>query len=373
MRELYDNKTIFFLEIDEPKDNEKMKIEFFLSHPSFYQISFNYSDYIEIEEEFEEEIEIEEELENDNYTEIEKINDELEYNLENTINYLYENNIFENSLRKLYVYPNDLIEIEQEYSNKKTYILNLNKDMIIIQLIFKKIKSSQLFITPAIYIKYQCKKDEFKSYNFQNNLTASLINGVVSVSFKGIIPEVDKPENITEDFKVEYEAFLYKKIEEENYENINHVFLPNRYISRSGTLKISDMNERIYSLTLTGIDQNGNDQLLEVVAEILFGYDREYFVYNITMVYIENRTIVYPDDDINNKTDNKTDNNNGNEIDNVDILFYIVISAFAGIIILIIIVVFYKIRKKPIDNNSYLIDSDKDENIEILNERNIIN
>ena len=392
-RELYDDETIFFLEIYEPKDEEKMKIEFFLSHPSSYQISFNYSDYIEIEEEeedyeekiykekgniLEEEREIENGFEKEDSPEIKKNKDKLEYKLENTIDNLYKNNIFENPLRILYEYPNDLIEFEEEYSNKKTYILNLEKNMTIIQLIFKKIKSTVEFITPAVYIKYQYKKNEFKNYIFYNNLSVSLINGIVIVDFKGIIPE-EESKNINEDFQVEYEAFLYKKIEEENCENINHIFLPNRFISRSGTLKIKDMKESMYSLMLTGIDQNGNDQWLEVVAEILYGYDREYFVYNITLVFIENRTIVYPDDNnTNNKTDNKTDNKTENKTNddnekkkNNVILFYIIISVFVSVIIVTFIIVFILLKKKSRNKDNY--QNEKDENTEILNEENEIN
>ena len=445
-RELFDNETIFFLEIYDPKDDEKMKIELFLSHPSSYQISFNYSDYKEKEKEYEEEtgkeekeeeetekgeeIEKEEEIgkeeeiekeeetgkekkeeeesekgeeeekeekeekeeekeeeeekekeeekneekeeeKEEELTETEKTNDEEENKIDNIIKELYKDNIFENSLRKLYEYPNDLIELEQEYSNKKTFILNLNKNMTIIQLILKKIKDTPEYIIPEIYIKYQYRKKEFKNYIFSNNLTTDLINGYLSVSFKGIIPE---EENITEEFQVEYEAFLYKKKEEENYENINHVFLPNRYVSRSGTRKINNPSDRIYNLILTGIDQNGNDQWLEVVAEILYGYDREYFVYNITLVYIKNRTIVIPDDNTDNKTDNKTDdktNGDDNSNDNNNILFYIIISAFAAIIIIIFMIIFIILRKQAKKSESFIID--KDENTDLLNGGKVIN
>ena len=451
MRELYDDETIFFLEIYEPKDDEKMKIELFLSHPSSYQISFNYSDYIEKEEEYEEEnineekednieeneeeeaikkeeekeiIINEEEINNKekeesineeeeeeiNYNEEEESideeeinnnekeeindeeeikkeeereeeeesieienNDESENNLEETIKYLYKNNVFENSLRKLHEYPNDLIESEQEYSNKKTFILNLNKNMTIIHLILKKIKDTPEYITPAIYIKYQCRKKEFKNYIFSNIITTDIINSDVSVTFKGIIPD---EENISGEFKVEYEAFLYQKREEEDYENINHIFMPNRYISRSGTIKETNVKEKTFNLLLTGIPQNGNYQWLEVIAEILYGYDREYFVYNITLVYIKDRTNIIPDDNTDNKTDNNTyDKNKTDENDETgdidDLLFYIIISIFAGVIILIFVIVFVVLKKKSLKNDSYYCD--EDDNINILNEENIIN
>ena len=310
MRELYDDETIFFLEIYEPKDDEKMKIELFLSHPSSYQISFNYSDYIEKEEEYEEENINEEKEDNIEENEEEEaikkeeekeiiINEEEINNKEKEesineeeeeINYNEEEEINNNEKEEI----NDEEEIKKEeereekeesieienndesennleetikylYKNKKTFILNLNKNMTIIQLILKKIKDTPEYITPAIYIKYQCRKKEFKNYIFSNIITTDIINSDVSVTFKGIIPD---EENISGEFKVEYEAFLYQKREEEDYENINHIFMPNRYISRSGTIKETNVKEKTFNLLLTGIPQNGNYQWLEVIAEI---------------------------------------------------------------------------------------------------------
>jgi len=61
--EMKDDETIFQIEVDEPKDNEKMKVEFFLSHPSSYQILINYTDEKEKEEKEKEKEEKEEEQE----------------------------------------------------------------------------------------------------------------------------------------------------------------------------------------------------------------------------------------------------------------------------------------------------------------------
>ena len=69
LRDLKDEETAFFLEIleiYEIKNNQKIKIELFLSHPSSYQIYFNYSDEIEKKEEEEFEEKEEEIKENEN-------------------------------------------------------------------------------------------------------------------------------------------------------------------------------------------------------------------------------------------------------------------------------------------------------------------
>ena len=388
LRELKDEETVFFLEIDDKvENNQKMKIELFLSHPSSYQIYFNYSDEIEKEEEEEFEEKEEEIKDNENEEEIfeeenkEEINKTIyneilenknkenrheeyeeiknnknqEYDLSYHIEYLNNNNFFQKSLRKLYEYPNNLIELEEEISTKKIYILNLNENMTIIQLIIKKIKDIPEYSNSFCYIKYQCNEKNFKNYKFSNILNTSLTNGAVSVSFEGIIPD---EENIINDFQIEYEAFLYRKNERENYENINHIFLPNKYCSRSGTLKYNNINNKIYNLILTGIEQNGNEQWLEVQAEILYGNDREYFVYNLTLVYIENRNKVIPDDNIDNKTNNDTDIDNKNKKYNNDNKFYIIIICFILAVILTfgIIYIFIYVKKKgniDIEDNDY--------------------
>jgi hypothetical protein len=187
----------------------------------------------------------EEQIEEETLTKI-KINKERnisQNNLEKAILYLYENNFFEKSLRKLYEYPNNLIEFEEDFSSKKTLILKLNKSMTMIHLIIKKIKQIPKEISSFCYLKYQISEKNFKNYKFENNLTTTLINRDVCVSFKGIVPI---GENIIEDFEVEYNAYLYRKQEQYEYENINHIFLPNRYIAQSGTKKITNTNERIY-------------------------------------------------------------------------------------------------------------------------------
>lgn len=387
LRDLKDDETVFFLETYEIKSNQKMKIELFLSHPSSYQIYFNYSDEIEKEEEEEFEEKEEEIKNNENEEEIfeEENNEEInktiyneilenknkenrheeyeeiknnknqEYDLSYHIEYLNNKNFFQKSLRKLYEYPNNLIELEEEISTKKIYILNLNENMTIIQLIIKKIKDIPEYSNSFCYIKYQCNEKNFKNYKFSNILNTSLTNGAVSVSFEGIIPD---EENIINDFQIEYEAFLYRKNERENYENINHIFLPNKYCSRSGTLKSNNINNKIYNLILTGIEQNGNEQWLEVQAEILYGNDREYFVYNLTLVYIENRNKVIPDDNIDNKTNNDTDIDNKNKKYNNDNKFYIIIICFILAVILTfgIIYIFIYVKKKgniDIEDNDY--------------------
>ena len=513
--ELKDDETIFQLEIDEPKDNEKLKIELFLSHPSSYQISFNYTDEkkeekeeekIEIEEaekeeenenikeevifeeetieekneeeeirekeineeekeekeeeekeeeeereekeekkeeekeekeEKEEEIEVEPEIDeeeievepeideeeieinpeieekeievkpeleenelkeeemeeeeiieeveegkeeerkeekyeekeektNEDEEQIEeetstiiKINKEKntsQNNFESTILYLYENNFFEKSLRKLYEYPNNLIEIEEDFSSKKTLILKLNKSMTFIHLIIKKIKHIPKEITSFCYIKYQMNEKNFKNYKFENNITATLINRDVSVSFKGIVPI---GENIINDFEVEYNAYLYRKQDQYEYENINHIFLPNRYIAQSGSKKVTSTNERTYDLILSGNEQNGKEQWLEVIAHIKYGNDRECFIYNVTLVDVEYKNGVKPDD---NKPDNNTNKDNLNDDSEDDLKFYLIITIFAGVIILIFVIVFVVILRKNVKH-----DIEDDENDNLIN------
>ena len=407
LEELFDDENIFLLEIYEPKDNQKMKIEIFLSHPSSYQIYFNYSDEIEKEEEIEkEDINKKDEIENENEDKEEEVNELIEeeetkeekkekeiaekeikeeiekelykeieeelktnnfkFNLNDVILYLYNSNFYDKSLRKLYEYPDYLIELEDEISTKKEFILNLKKNMTKIKMIIKKTKEIPELANAFCYIKYQYNEKNFKKYKFSNTLNASLINGYVDLSFKGIIPE---DVNITDDFVVEYEAFLYRKNEKDNYENINHKFLPNRFCSRSGTLKSNKIKEETYGLILTGIEQNGKEQWLEVEAEVKYGDDREYFVYNLTLVYIENKNRYIPDEpDIN--TENKT-NNNETDIDNNKInndkIFYIIILTFAIIIILTFIIIFVIVYKKKEDKID--IDDEDFENIGLLNNR----
>ena len=388
LSDLKDEETVFFLKIYEIKNNQKMKIELFLSHPSSYQIYFNYSDEIEKEEEEEFE-ENEEEIKgnenkekifeeennekiketifkeilenkikenrNEEYKKLNENNNDQKYDLSYHIENLNKNNFYQKSLRKLYEYPNDLIELEEEISTKKIYILNLNKNMTIIQLIIKKIKDLPEYSNSFCYIKYQYNEKNFKNYKFSNILNTSLINGDVSVSFEGIIPD---EENITDDFQIEYEAFLYHKNEKENYENINHKFLPNKFCSRSGTLKSNNVNKKIYNLILTGIEQNGNEQWLEVQAEILYGDDREYFVYNLTLVYIENKNKIIPDDNIDNKTNNDTDiDSKDKKYINSNKFFIIIISFVLAIILTFgIIYIYIYVKKKgniDIEDNDY--------------------
>ena len=388
--QMEDEETIFNLEVKKPKDNQKMKIELFLSHPSYFQINFNYTDKLEYEEEdeIEEDInkeienELEEDEQNENNKEEEKIIEEKEEKSENkteeeneieeevietnetikekeqvikkeeyineeirkNIVYLSEKNFFEKSLRKLYEFPNKMIELEEEYSQKKIYILNLNKNMTVIQLIIKQIKDIPGYSFPSCYIKYQNNEKEFKNYIFSNELKASLINSEVCVYFKGIVPN---EENITEEFNVKYEAFLYKKDEKKEIENINYIF-SNRYNSRSGTKESNEIRQRNYELKLTGIEQNGKEQWLVVEAEVTYGNDREFFVYNVTLVYIENKNIVIPDEGKDNETDNITNTDNDNN--NNDLKFYVIIISFAVIIILIFIIIFAIIYKNKGEN-----------------------
>ena len=410
--ELKDDETIFQLEVDDPKDNEKMKIELFLSHPSSYKISFNYTDEKKEEEEEgnvykEEEIEEKETIEEDieekplkeeeileeeiikeyderkkeeikeikeeDYEEIDKrtkedeeqieeetltkikINKERnisQNNLEKAILYLYENNFFEKSLRKLYEYPNNLIEFEEDFSSKKTLILKLNKNITMIHLIIKKIKHIPKEITSFCYLKYQISEKNFKNYKFENNLTATLINRNVLVSFKGIVPI---GENIIDDFEVEYNAYLYRKQDQYEYENINHKFLPNRYIAQSGSKKITNTNERNYDLILSGNEQNGKEQWLEVIAEVKYGDDRECFIYNLTLVDVEYKNGVKPDDNSGNNTNQ--DNINDDED---DFKFYLIITIFAGVIILIFVIVFVVTLKR---NAKHDIEDEESDNL----------
>ena len=239
--------------------------------------------------------------------------------------------------------------------------------MTIIQLIIKKIKDLPEYSNSFCYIKYQYNEKNFKNYKFSNILNTSLINGDVSVSFEGIIPD---EENITDDFQIEYEAFLYRKNEKEDYENINHKFLPNKFCSRSGTLKSNNVNKKIYNLILTGIEQNGNEQWLEVQAEILYGDDREYFVYNLTLVYIENKNKIIPDDNIDNKTNNDTDIDSKDKKYINSNKFFIIIICFILAIILTfgIIYIFIYVKKKgniDIEDNDY-------ENIGTIEKKDLI-
>jgi len=268
--------------------------------------------------------------------------------------YLYENNFFEKSLRKLYEYPNNLIEFEEDFSSKKTLILKLNKSMTMIHLIIKKIKHIPIEITSFCYIKCQIGENNFKNYKFENNLTATLINRDVSVSFKGIVPI---GENIIGDFEVEYNAYLYRKQDKYEYENINHIFLPNKYIAQSGTKKITSANERIYDLILSGNEQNGKEQWLEVIAQIKYGDDRECFIYNITLVDVEYKNGVKPDD---NNSDNNTNIDNINDDNEDDAKFYLIITIFAVAIILIFVIIFVVTLKK---NVKHEVDDDETNNL----------
>ena len=154
--------------------------------------------------------------------------------------------------------------------------------------------------------------------------------------------------------------------------------MPNNYCSRSGTLRINNINERDYDLILTGIEQNGKEQWLEVSANAIYGNDREFFVYNLTLVCIENKNTIIPDDksdDIEDKDENKTNNNNNTgfepneDEETIDLPFYIIISCFVMVIILVFIIVFIYLNKKK--DNNLVVDDENYENIGIIEDKNI--
>ena len=88
-----------------------------------------------------------------------------------------------------------------------------------------------------------------------------------------------------------------------------------------------------------------------------YGDDREYFIYNITLVDVEYKNGVKPD---NNKSDNNTNKDNINDDSEGDLKFYLIISIFAGVIILIFVIVFVVILKK---NDKHDIEDDENDNL----------
>ena len=92
---------------------------------------------------------------------------------------------------------------------------------------------------------------------------------------------------------MKYQAFLYPAKFKDyntgnmtkniaiNKENVNHIFLSDKIIANSSILEKNETNQKTYNLSIDLTMQNITYQWLEVVANISYGNESEYFIYEV--------------------------------------------------------------------------------------------